>query len=677
MKTRSSSFSTLLSCVRREPDAETQSAPVGVACTRSSRANRRHALWAGLVASALTALAIVVAFTPAAHAQAPATNDGWVVLPIAEYRALREAAFPTEREPEPPPVDATLTQIDYDLKVEGDVASGEARLTIDVIKNGWVSVAIPPGLMVREARLDGQRVSLATETRPGAPPGNYLLLSRPGRAILTLSIAAPVTTAAGTELLRLPVSASAVSRAVVVLPRLGVDVRLTGGMLLERTESAGASRWVAHGRSNDSITFAWKKKIDDQRASQPLRLRGALTQLVGLGEDTTQLSAEVFIEVLQGVAKEARVQLPVRFTVNQVTGAMVADWEAKAGELVVSFLEPVQQTARFLIAGEVPLPREGQMQVPLLRLGSAERETGGLAVEVLGAGEIRDRRAQGLDEAEAADLGQLVSSRQSPSLIAFRLRPAEGRSDRSLSINVARYTPQAVLTANVEEARYNLLITEQGKMLVQARLAVRNNQRSFLKLSLPATGTLWSASVAGRPVRPGRSPDGALLLPLEKTRTGEEAPAFLVEIAYLDRVPTWTDKGRARLSLMAVDMPVSRSGVLIHHSPMFRLTPVAGSFRGASYQAPMTVALSTAQEVLETAPAVVLADKQQAADGTPDLVARAQRSGRAGAPVRNLPIRVAFPHFGPSIYVVSELTSEGQTPTIETDYQRERRRGEQ
>jgi hypothetical protein len=468
-----------------------------------------------------------------------------------------------------------------------------------------------------------------------------------------------------------------VSRAVVVLPRLGVEVRLTGGMLLERTESAGASRWVAHGRSNDSLTFAWKKKIDDQRASQPLRLRGALTQLVGLGEDTTQLSAEVLIEVLQGVAKEARVQLPARFTVNQVTGAMVADWQANAGELVVSFLEPVQQTARFLIAGEVPLPREGQMQVPLLRLTSAERETGGLAVEVLGAGEIRDRKAQGLDEAEAADLGQLVSSRQSPSLIAFRLRPAEGTSDRSLSINVARYTPQAVLTANVEEARYNLLITEQGKMLVQARLAVRNNQRSFLKLIMPATATLWSASVAGRPVRPGRSPDGALLLPLEKTRSGEEAPTFLVEIAYVDRVPTWTDKGRARLSLVAVDMPVSRSGVLIHHSPLFRLTPVAGSFRGASYEAPMTVALRNTQSVSETHSPAVLADKQQAGDGAPDLVARAQRSARAGAPVRNLPIRVAFPHFGPSIYVVSELTSEGQTPTIETDYQRERRRGEQ
>ena len=42
----------------------------------------------------------------------------------------------------------------------------------------------------------------------------------------------------------------------------------------------------------------------------------------------------------------------------------------------------------------------------------AERETGGVAIEVLGAGEIKERQASGMEEAEASDLGQLISSRQ-------------------------------------------------------------------------------------------------------------------------------------------------------------------------------------------------------------------------------------------------------------------------
>lgn len=616
----------------------------------------------------LTALLILSAVVaPAQNSTGP---EGWVVLPVDDYRALRRAAFPSEPDPDPPPVDATLTRVDYDLKVEGDLAKGEARLTIDVIKDGWVRVAMPDGLMIREARLDGQPVSLVAGDSKKGPGASYLLLSRTGRAVLTLSIVAPVSTVAGTEMLKLPVSSSAVSRAVVTLATKsdrGVDVRITGGLLLERSDTAQGSRWVAHGQGDEALTFAWKRRVEDQRATQSLRLRAALTQLVGLGEDNTQINTEVHIEVLQGLAREVRLQLPAQLSVDQVSGAMVADWYASSGELIVMFLEPVQQTTRFTLSGEMRLAREGQIDIPFIRLSAAERETGGVAVEVLGAGEIKDRKAAGLEETEAADLGQLISSRQSPSLVAFRLRPAEGKSTRSLSLTVARYTPQAVLTANVEEAFYRALITEDGKMLVLARLAVRNNQRSFLKFNLPADATLWSVSVSGRPIRPGRAPDGSLLIPLEKTRSGDESPAFAVEVAYMDRVPQWSEKGRARLPLLTLDMPISKSSLLLHYSPLFRLTPAPGSFRLAPFEPPSSTALRTA--------AITPGALEKKADATQEMVSRLQQS-HASRPTRNLPIRIAFPNFGPSIFLASELTSENQTPVVEMDFQLDRKRGE-
>src|SRR5919112_1486291 len=106
------------------------------------------------------------AATPA-RAQAPAP-DGWVVLPIDEYRSLRARANPPALAPTPPPVDATLTRVDYDLNIDpsaslgagGDTVAGRALLTIDVLREGWVKVPIPAGLMVRDARLDGQPVPL-------------------------------------------------------------------------------------------------------------------------------------------------------------------------------------------------------------------------------------------------------------------------------------------------------------------------------------------------------------------------------------------------------------------------------------------------------------------------------------------------------------------------------------
>jgi hypothetical protein len=600
------------------------------------------------------------------------------VLPVNEYQALRQAAFPVALEPAAPPVDATLTRIDYDLKVDGDLASGEARLTVDVIKNGWVRLAIPDGLMVREAQLDGQKVTLVSRPREKGPGGSDLLLSKTGRSVLTLKIVAPVTTVAGTDVLKLPISNSAVSHAAVELTRLGVDVHITGGLLLEHSESATSSRWVANGRGQEPLTFGWRRRVDDQRSTQPLKLRAALTELVGLGEDGTQVNAEVQIEVLQGVAPEVQLELPPQFTVNQVSGATIADWDASPGQLKVVFIEPVQRTARFTLSGELRLSREGKLDMPLIRLPAAERETGGVAVEVLGAGEIKERQANGLEEAEASELGQLISSRQSPSLIAFRLQPASGKSTRSLSLNVARYTPQAVLTANVEEAEYNALATADGKLLVQARFAVRNNQRNFLKLSLPSSAVLWSASVAGRPIRPGRAPDGSMLLPLEKTRSGDESPTFVVEVSYLDHTPSWTDRGRLHLALLAVDLPISKSRLLLHHPPLFRLLTPAGtssSFRVTPYEAPVSLPVNGRASASQPQEAEAITG-DAGGEATRQLVSKLQAARGPAKPARNLPLRVTFPHFGPSIFLVSELTSENQTPSLDLDFQRDKKRGE-
>ena len=628
----------------------------------------------GLRFSSLVLLLFLCLVSASAQTATPAA-DGWVVLPVSEYAALKHAAAPAEPEPAEPPVEATLSRIDYDLKVDGDLATGEARLTVDVIKNGWVRVAMPDGLIVRDAQLDGRPVNLVMNPTDKGPGRADLLLSKTGRSVLTLKIVAPVTTVAGTDILHLPVSNSAVSHAIVELARQGVDVRITGGLLLEHSESTNGSRWVANGRGGEPLTFGWRRKVDDARASQPLRLRGAITQLIGLGEDATQVNAEVQVDVVQGLANEVSVQLPKELTVNQVSGAMVADWDVADNTLKVSFIEPVPNTTRFTLSGELRMPREGKLDVPLLRLPAAERETGGVGIEVLGAGEIKEHRQNGLEESEAGELGQLIANRQSPSLIAFRFRPADGKSTRTISLDVARYTPQAVLTANIEEAEYNTLITSDGKMLVQSRFAVRNNQRNFLKLTLPPTAVLWSASVGGHPIRPGRAPDGSLLLPLEKTRTGEEAPAFVVEIAYLDRTASWAEKGHGRVSLVAVDLPISRSHLLLHHPPLFRVTPAAGAFRVATYTPPESPALRN-----EPRPS---SNEQQRAEGeipadqfeAKQLVAKLRDIQRSGKPARNLPVRVSFPHVGPSIFLVSELTGENQTPSVEFDFQRDMKGG--
>ena len=61
---------------------------------------------------------------------------------------------------------------------------------------------------------------------------------------------------------------------------------------------------------------------------------------------------------------------------------------------------------------------------------------------------------------------------------------------------------------------------------------------------------------------------------------------------------------------------------------------------------------------------------------TKQLVAKLRDKSRSSRPARNRPLRVVFPHFGPSIFLISELTGENQTPAIEFDFQRDRKRGD-
>ncbi|MBN1566651.1 MAG: hypothetical protein JXA73_02315 [Acidobacteria bacterium] len=657
------------------------------------------------ICSCLCAAIIVFAFCSSASAQ-ESRATGWIAIPAAEYQALRAKAYPVEPEPEAPPVQATLTRIDYDLRINGELATGQARLTVDVIKDGWVRVPIPSSLLVREAKLDGKLVSLVAGAK--ATDGKSAVFSHQGRAVLVLDIVIPVIAAAANESIVLPPALAGITRASVQLPRQGVDIKLTGGFLAEKSATESDSKWLAYGRGNEALVFSWWRKADDHRSSQPLRLRGSLTELVGLGEDTTSVQAEVNAEVVQGAATEIKIRLPEKVTVNQVAGAMVADWEMKPGELGVTFLEPVEKTARFVIVGEIRLPREGQVEIPMLRLLNSERETGGVAVEVLGAGEITDRKFSGLEGADATDLGEIVSGRQSPSLIAFRFRSGDANAERALAVNVARYTQESVLMANIEEARYQVLMSAEGKTLVQARYAIRNNRKNFLQITLPKDATVWSATLSGKPVRPGQAPDGSLLLPLEKGRAGEEAPAFAAEVLYFNRGEKWNENGKAKLALPVLDLPVSRTGLLYYHPPLYKVTPEPGSFRSDDYQDPISAVLtrggsgggrgsgmgpeisaservdtpnelplvnSNVLDLMKVQGGVAAAGQGKSEKDTRVLVdkylAQSQEGKRAGI----LPINLSFPAFGPSIFLVSELTAEKQSPTIDISYEAAKKGG--
>jgi hypothetical protein len=271
--------------------------------------------------------------------------------------------------------------------------------------------------------------------------------------------------------------------------------------------------------------------------------------------------------------------------------------------------------------------------------------------------------------------------------VAFRYRPQAPSRDRALDLRVDRFTPHDVLLALVEEARYRVLLAEDGSTLVEASLAVRNNQRSFLGLTLPPGSTLWSATVDGRPVRAGRGAGDLLLLPLQKRGAGERAPDLAIRVLYLDKSVSWMAEGERRLILPALDVPVQRTGLQLHHSPRFRLGVAPGPFHVQPFAPPRSPTLASLDRVITSAAPAKAAtppdggsasglridaprltneaqqrDERTAAGEVRTLIDHYQRSTYAVRATGVPPVPMTFPDRGPRLYLATEHTPEGVAP---------------
>jgi hypothetical protein len=68
-------------------------------------------------------------------------------------------------------------------------------------------------------------------------------------------------------------------------------------------------------------------------------------------------------------------------------------------------------------------------------------------------------------------------------------------------------------------------------------------------------------------------------------------------------------------------------------------------------------------------------DAKEKKDATQALLDTFKAKSLAGKVTGILPINVAFPAFGPSIFLVSELTSENQFPAAEFNFQHDKKGG--
>src|SRR4029078_5334337 len=129
-----------------------------------------------------------------------------------------------------------------------------------------------------------------------------------------------------------------------------------------------------------------------------------------------------------------------------------------------------------------------------------------------------------------------------------------------------------------------------------------------------------------------------------KGRAGTEAPTCVVEVMSLRRGATWSDRGDAHIELPAVDLPVSRTGLTMYHSPRYDVDPKPGASRVESDEGPWSPALRGAPPPAAPASPPALAEGRGESDAR-DFKALMDRFQKEAGRTRQgaVPIAIAFP----------------------------------
>jgi len=281
----------------------------------------------------------------------------------------------------------------------------------------------------------------------------------------------------------------------------------------------------------------------------------------------------VVARVIQGRLAELRIRLPEGFTVESVSPP-VAGWKVDGRSLVVTPLEPIEETLQ--LAVEVTAPPRDDFTAPLLVPEGAVRTTVLARAALRGDGllEIADlASARPPDDLEMAPLAAdhaAVSGK--PYLVGDAARPP-----RWQAVWAER---TEVLAAQIDGLWVELAAGEAGRAGYQLWAEVRNRATTQLTLTLPPGFELVTASRDGVPLTPGLGPDQGLTVPL----LSRESPQ-LVHLAGV--VPFSLPRGDGQLAvpLPLLSAPATRIRVRLL-LPGGRSYALADATRAAGVEVP-------------------------------------------------------------------------------------------
>ena len=298
---------------------------------------------------------------------------------------------------------------------------------------------------------------------------------------------------------------------------------------------------------------------------------------ITLTETLVSGRTQVKYDIANAPVKEFRVRVPTAYKNVEITGAQIRRRDETNGEWRVELQGKVR--GEYLLSVTWEMPRSGQtnlVELAGVQALGVEREVGYVAVMARPPLQVADQSASELlSKIDVRELPQWTGRPDTATVLVYRyLRPGY-----KLVLEARRYDEAEVLQGLIDNARLATVVADDGQVMTEVTLSIRNNGRQHLEIELPEKTTVWSAFVGGEPVRPSTR-GGKLLLPLERD-IASDAP-LAVELTFIgqDKFP----KTHGTLSLVSpkFDLPLKNARWDLYLPPDYDYSRFEGSMARTS-----------------------------------------------------------------------------------------------
>jgi LysM repeat protein len=308
------------------------------------------------------------------------------------------------------------------------------------------------------------------------------------------------------------------TRVSIEIPEKNIDPVLNNGALVSISEVPDGTRFEGNLNAGGKLDLTWTRKLShdvNSRFQSELSMYTLFTVQEALISGQTQCN----VSIIDGETDRIDLLLPDNIEITGVSGDAVLQWRtdrAQANRLSVLLRHLVQDQVSMTISFQLPVRNEQaiEMESPYPDSGTVYNSVTG----VLSAGglDVQVKNPGTASQIDIRDLPQeLTSMTTSPLLFGFT-----SSENTSITIAIARNKDVALTGTIIDDLQASTIITQDGQEITKMKLRIRNNNRQYLKLTLPADAYLTHSLIDGMPLRPALSKEkeqDVLLFPLQQS----------------------------------------------------------------------------------------------------------------------------------------------------------------